>query len=561
MKGRTLLEVAVDSPEKNRFYEWSFPGAPVRVRLKLELIPKILGHLVEGSDPDSKVRKECGGILLGGIEGNCVEICDFEPFVNGQQVDPFFVLKDSDKVGFQKAVDRWKQSGTPFEAVGLCRSHMHDTLSLHEHDVSLFDAVFPNPFHVFLLVQPAGSDGWPVAAFFFRDGGNVFTESVLPFPFNQAILETEVRSTVWPASELEDRPSLPALAQTSTTSTTRRAHYPILALTALILSVLALASTFYPGKKASPPSLPYASPLILSVQPSSGGLAINWDAASPVIKNARVGMLSFQNETKREEVPLSVSTLRTGQFVYRNEAKTLQVMLEVFSAEGERTRELVLISNPDPPAAIDVAQTTGPSPSPNTVSAPKAAGERAPHTPPPQFELPQRKQPTPISVFAMEPPPLERRQAQQSQVPPLLTTAITPGPPLAAPLPPESSKERPGPVSQAAAPEVVVTPEPSTPTPLPVPPKPIQQVRPELPGNVRHMLQSEVVVQVRVMVDADGRVIKATPLPTKSTIAEYAGQAAAKAIRLWRFEPSYSGSQPVPGELTLEFRFAPAPKR
>src|SRR5262249_55716071 len=145
-----------------------------------------------------------------------------------------------------------------------------------------------------------------------------------------------------------------------------------------------------------------------------------------------------------------------------------------------------------------------------------------------------------------------RPVAQNNLAPPVIPPTVSAPPPPATGLRPigEAVVNPPTQPQQRA----MSAPVPST------PPRPVHQIRPELPNNVKSMLQGEVTVQVHVSIDASGRVTKATPIPSTSPIAGYAGAAAANAARLWRFEPSRKAGQTVPSEMVLEFRFAPAPK-
>src|SRR5262249_15190965 len=120
--------------------------------------------------------------------------------------------------------------------------------------------------------------------------------------------------------------------------------------------------------------------------------------------------------------------------------------------------------------------------------------------------------------------------------------------------PPPAPPAQPEPVP-SAPPVKAAVPEPASQQPAPLPPRAIHQVRPELSPNVKAMLTHEVQVQVRVTVDAAGRVTDARALPVKGTVGEYVGKAAAATARLWRFEPSR------PGEIVLEFRFAPEKRK
>jgi TonB family protein len=65
-----------------------------------------------------------------------------------------------------------------------------------------------------------------------------------------------------------------------------------------------------------------------------------------------------------------------------------------------------------------------------------------------------------------------------------------------------------------------------------------------------------VDVQIRVWVDASGRVIRAEPAPGTLASSDFTASAIA-AARLWRFTPALDNGRPVPGETTLTFKFKP----
>jgi TonB family protein len=75
---------------------------------------------------------------------------------------------------------------------------------------------------------------------------------------------------------------------------------------------------------------------------------------------------------------------------------------------------------------------------------------------------------------------------------------------------------------------------------------------------VKGMVTREVVVHVRVVVDAAGRVTAAEPVPGKGAVSGFLGNSAATAAKLWRFDPARADGKPVPSEVVLVFRFAPS---
>ena len=69
------------------------------------------------------------------------------------------------------------------------------------------------------------------------------------------------------------------------------------------------------------------------------------------------------------------------------------------------------------------------------------------------------------------------------------------------------------------------------------------------------MIWNEVVVDVRVKVDATGKVISAEPMRLSGPMRPFLERAAADAARQWRFEPAQIGDDKVEGEALVQFRF------
>ena len=129
-------------------------------------------------------------------------------------------------------------------------------------------------------------------------------------------------------------------------------------------------------------------------------------------------------------------------------------------------------------------------------------------------------------------------------------------PPLPDPPPPANSVREPTP--QSAPPAVPVNPKPVAPAApaMPyTPPIAIRQIAPLVPENVRRSIKEDVIVQVRVNVDATGKVTGATPVEASNPVAEALARAAVSSIRHWQFEPARRGGDKVPGDVVLSFTF------
>ncbi|MBK9169647.1 MAG: TonB family protein [Bryobacterales bacterium] len=174
---------------------------------------------------------------------------------------------------------------------------------------------------------------------------------------------------------------------------------------------------------------------------------------------------------------------------------------------------------------------------------------------------------TPEPVRAAEPEP-EPAPAVVASAPPRPLTPGRPAKPAVRPftVPSAAPTSTTSPAVAPAAPEIragaelQVLPLPAAsvapaaaPPPVIVPPKPVRQVTTNLPVDVRRRIQGEVVVKVRVSVDAAGSVTAAT---AETGSPEVLREAALTAARQWQFEPARENGSPVPGHADLLFRFA-----
>jgi hypothetical protein len=90
-----------------------------------------------------------------------------------------------------------------------------------------------------------------------------------------------------------------------------------------------------------------------------------------------------------------------------------------------------------------------------------------------------------------------------------------------------------------------------------VPPVPIRQVvPPPLTPFQRSLISRTVVVQIKVFIDASGKVRKTDRLSQANPVLATAAESVAK---LWTFHPARKAGHAVPSEMILQFKFD-APK-
>jgi hypothetical protein len=90
-----------------------------------------------------------------------------------------------------------------------------------------------------------------------------------------------------------------------------------------------------------------------------------------------------------------------------------------------------------------------------------------------------------------------------------------------------------------------------------VPPRPVRDASPEVPPELRHRIQQEVPIDVKVYVDRAGKVEFAELLSNGSGSNRELASLAVFSSRHWEFSPAHLGDETVPAEVVLRFRFGP----
>jgi protein TonB len=184
---------------------------------------------------------------------------------------------------------------------------------------------------------------------------------------------------------------------------------------------------------------------------------------------------------------------------------------------------------PQRPQTAALEQVKPVAPPAGTASAPlpSETTQRPPVEPPPKVTEPSR-QPDSARTAQEQPPPVSSREPTK----PVTLTEKVPTPPEGAP-----------PSAQPAP----VTPSDYT------PPRPVRQVKPATPSNVRNLISEDVQINVRVEIDATGRVVRAEPASKEKQ--DFLTALAVEAARQWRFSPARQGSQNVSSSAVVGFQF------
>jgi hypothetical protein len=83
----------------------------------------------------------------------------------------------------------------------------------------------------------------------------------------------------------------------------------------------------------------------------------------------------------------------------------------------------------------------------------------------------------------------------------------------------------------------------------------LNRVAPDVPDGIRPRITSPIAIDIKVEIDREGRVAKATPVQHRDGLVDYLGKRAVIAAKKWTFAPAKRAGQPVGSTRTIHFVF------
>ena len=556
-------------------YTWGFPGAPIQIRLDLEVVTR-LRKQIQDSEKGPGVLSACGLLLGETHQPGVTRILGFKP------------LQTLDAASVEAAKD-----GASDEVVGFYRTTPTSLVSMPDDDRALAASFFSDPRSVFMLVE-TGKSGIGAARFCFWGEGEIFDWPLMVFPFDAAELAVEeghrrlskVRAAsqsssagleevalpgeetqppsepvpVLPADRGQESRTPPPVAKRRQTS----GRWWLAAALAAVVSASALAGAFLYFRRgsnlpvapqASAPLTEVQSPLGLSVERLGNDLRVSWNGNADRILKADFGMLLIRGSAVSRDVPLTADELRAGSVVYASTVDQVRFQLTVVSG-GQVAREFLTIVMPQvaepPPGRASLPSS--PSRNSGAVAVPRPPVSSGPAIPTEYRQFQETRQPavTATSPRIDEPPQVGGAAPVNSGTLSLLNQpAVSPNPP------PVSTKQVP--VSLPAPVDVPAQGTPQEQASLSTsgaqPPVATHQVVPPVPTLLRAVTWKLMAVDVNVSVDASGRVVKAEAA-AKPGLHPLLRDAAVQAALQWKFQPAQFNGHAVPANIVLQFNFA-----
>jgi hypothetical protein len=383
--------------ERTDSFTWTFPGAPVRINIRFDLVSRLQTELnrPKRSDQDAS-NVEIGGVLLGhvGRAPTTVEIHDCIRIPCEYQSDGLYALNVSELERLRQADSGpEKRAVHGLSVVGYFRTQSKDALRLRDAEIELVRKRFPDPSSVVLLIETSREQN--EAGFFFWNR-NIFTPfSFMDFPFDTAFLRRwATRHWIEPAAlaseevegpepeiaakrghedslglrtRLKARALVRTLARLSTFLSRARwvPSRSTLATAGAVLVLTALGALLLPkhGRPTSKRSVAAQAgfPFHLSVQAEGDGVDVLWGAQGTPLADAHEGRLVITAPRKQPQtVTLEPDQLASGHIHYRTSAGDLNFRLEIVDSSGKFVKESVLALASTPAGASPTARQLRP---------------------------------------------------------------------------------------------------------------------------------------------------------------------------------------------------------
>lgn len=482
-------------------------------------------------------RTEQGGILLGFVEPGdtrAVTVEDVQPVAWPSLMQPL------DPKEMETALRARTASDPQCSVVGYYRTHRHGNFFLTPGDMSLIRSCFPDPGNIFLLLRPAPGGVLERRLYFWEDG------IIRSAP--------DVRVPLW--RETPGPSALPPEEDPAPRSRGKRTLWTVAGATAATLTLLLAPARWYLPSSPSPASGPpgatppqaAAKEIGLEVRKEGEGLLLRWDRGSPAVQHALRAVLHIADGDQQRASELDVQQLRHGSVYYTPRGGDVRFRMEIHGPSGEPAVELVQVLSAGPPEQARRQRQL--STDPFGQAPPQQPEVQSPEETPSQWvaerlkELrslrsryaPKTPEPKPVILAGAPPRVAGSTAAVASASAPV--TALPQAPPQ-----PQPVREEPAPARPVARPSTRV------------PPKAIVQVNPTVLPAALAMLPGDVLVEVRVGIDASGSVTSAEVINREGPVNAAIRESALAAARKWRFQPATVSGTPVPSSMLLAFRF------
>jgi len=384
-------------------------AAGLTVFSDLNAVRRLETEAIEAFTALPKRGLEIGGLLLGRTEADGrIIIEDYEPIPSEHRRGPSYLLSEKDKQLFRERIVHWKTAGR-LSIIGLYRSNTRTGFAPGQEDVALLAEHCPAGQGLFLLVQPAlgkpstarlfVGNGWSDQGFKFtlhpselasgrvrlveaigHVGGPVPVEAppaIKPLVRLADAAQVAESSATCPLPEqvTENQQSGRTIRKTIRSSRLAAALAAVLIMATGLLGLLTWRSSRH-GLEAKP------APIGLTIGWSDGSLHLRWDRNSPVISQAKRGIVWIVDGQRRQLMLLDSRQLQQGSIQYWPESRNVEFQLQLVTPTYRASESVTAAHVPEPvlagPQAVIPNASVGARVSAQPQSAPPSSAAQPP---------------------------------------------------------------------------------------------------------------------------------------------------------------------------------------
>ena len=477
------------------YFNWESSDRRFMIHMHLDAIDGLARDLIEG------VPREVGGILLGQVgrgERPVVWIERYQRVETGQRQGTSFVLDDEDHAAFERAARSLSDNGE-LTVVGYYRTHLRPGFQLEDPDRELISRYFADTEDVVLLLRPEKNKADILAQFFGRDSdaGSPFHVLGPAFPFRGRAVGLESTATS------EDDPK-ERTAKTLIPSPIPGARGAV-AQRRLVPDFQPAPESQKSAREFFMEARPYAAPPEPEPEAARHSLARWWPLLAAILLVAAGIAAMLQQSARRETAtapvrPLGLDVDPSGpnwRVSWNTSAVPAGARVKLFVRDGDQSQ--IDLQPPDLQSGTYTYAAKG-----RDVTLRLEVVDKEGHLGAESFRV------------------------------------LEPAPPAAA-----AAVEKPAEAQQRPQPQSTFTA-----------PKATHRVAPVVPASLRPRIHGSVPMDIRVKVDAKGRVSSAIPVSKPHAgVESFLAARAVYAAKQWRFEPARRDGQPVEGAEIIHFVF------
>ena len=301
-----------------------------------------------------------GGLLLGTVRTNNIEITDFEPF-RPDRAERHFVLSGAEKELLGLSIQNGRRDAQS-SVVGYFRSDFRRGVQLYEEDLALARQFFSHPTQVFLIVR-VDQEMTPDAGFF----SGMVERSSVKHPSCSFLSMSDCfqrrksrpqRPSHRPSSRSAGKPASPtASCQTRASEGPPRSKTPYL-IGGLVVALIAGGYALFPyllpylrrpaeapNNLNRPTRQSVSSPTLLSVSQLDKNVEVTWDSQLPAFSDARIGVLTIKDGDWQVELPLTKVQLQMNKLIYPPKTDQLEITWKSFRLPENRPEATMFLDS------------------------------------------------------------------------------------------------------------------------------------------------------------------------------------------------------------------------